>query len=77
MMVVGVICWIDIIGIYLEVVKIFEDGKVMDVLMDFELEYENVGKFLFEEFFLGKLRFEELNWWNGNKSMYEDKRKMC
>lgn len=76
MMVAGATRRTDTTGIHLEVVKTFEDGKVMDALMDLESEYENVGKSLLEEFFPGKLRPEELNWWNGNKSMYEDKRKM-
>lgn len=39
----------------------------MDVLMDVECEYKNVGKFLVGEFFNGSLWLVEEKWWNGDR----------
>lgn len=62
-------------GIHLKKVEIIQRQKVMDALMDLENAYETVGRSLLDEFFLGKLRPAEKQWWEGNKDAYDTKRR--
>lgn len=63
-------------GIHLKKIKSFEQSKVMDTLMDLEIEHKGVGRSLLEEFFSGKLRPAEESWWNGSdKKTYDDERR--
>jgi hypothetical protein len=68
----------DELGIHLK--KIHSEGyqskKVMDVLMDIDSAYpgKKIGRSLLEEFFPGKLRPDEEDWWNGKKDAYDKAR---
>ena len=62
-------------GIHLKKVETIEQQKVMDTLMDLENAYETVGKSLLVEFFHGKPRPAETQWWEGTKDAYDTKRK--
>ena len=62
-------------GIRLKKVETIQQQKVMDALMDLETAYETVGKSLLDEFFPGKYRPAETQWWEGNKDAYETKRR--
>jgi hypothetical protein len=54
-------------GIHLENVHREETGKAMDVQVD-------IGRRLCEEFFPGKLKDFEVDWWNGNTKAYDNAR---
>jgi hypothetical protein len=59
-------------GIHLTKVKSIQQVKVMDALMDLELDQKGCGRSLLPEFFNGKLRPEEEKWWDGSdKEKYE------
>ncbi|KAK8076984.1 hypothetical protein PG996_003154 [Apiospora saccharicola] len=47
--------------------------KVMDGIMDFDMTYHR-GIPLMEEFFPGRLKPEEHEWWRGNRKGYDEKR---
>jgi len=62
-------------GIHLDKIESFKQSKVMDALMDSESAYAGVGRVLLEEFFPnGSLRLPERQWWEGNRSAYEEHR---
>lgn len=48
--------------------------KVMDGLMDFEVQYPGLAVPLREEFFPGHLRMSEREWWDGRRKLYDDER---
>ncbi|KAG0648297.1 hypothetical protein D0Z07_5528 [Hyphodiscus hymeniophilus] len=48
--------------------------KVMDGLMDLEVTYPGFGQHLAYEFFPGKLRKQEEEWWLGRRDSYDDER---
>jgi hypothetical protein len=52
-------------------VEIILARKVMDGLMDLEVTYEGFGIALRDEFFPGKLRDKEVEWWNGKTEPYD------
>ena len=62
-------------GIHLKMVERIQQQKVMDALMDLENAYEKVGRSLLDEFFPGKFREAETQWWEGNKEAYDTKRR--
>lgn len=62
-------------GIHLKKVERIQQTKVMDALMDLENAYETVGRSLLEEFFPGKFRQAETQWWEGKKDAYDKKRR--
>lgn len=62
-------------GIHLKMVEKIQQQKVMDALMDLENAYETVGRSLIDEFFHGKLRPAETQWWEANKDAYDKKRR--
>ncbi len=63
-------------GIHLKPIKIIEQRKVMDALMDLESYQKDCGRSLLPEFFNGKLRPAEEKWWDGSdKVQYERARR--
>ena len=58
----------------LKEVEVILARKVMDGLMDLEVTYEGFGEALRDEFFPGKIRKEEIEWWDGNTETYDTKR---
>ncbi|KAF2105389.1 hypothetical protein BDV96DRAFT_608287 [Lophiotrema nucula] len=50
--------------------------KVMDGLMDLDITYAGFGEPLLGEFFPGKLRKNEKEWWAGNRDAYDDEREV-
>lgn len=55
----------------LQLVEVIITRKVMDGLMDLDVEYEGFGYALLKEFFPGKLRAKEDEWWAGVKDPYD------
>ncbi|KAK7056637.1 hypothetical protein VNI00_002354 [Paramarasmius palmivorus] len=64
-------------GIHLEVVEEFSRRKVMHAIMDLEQAYPSTGRPLLSEFFPNesKLREDEVKWWSGDRTEYDEKRK--
>ena len=58
----------------LRLVEVILTRKVMDGLMDLEIGFEGFGDALLKEFFPGKIRKEETEWWTGNKEPYDVRR---
>lgn len=59
----------------LKPIEIITSKEVMDGLMDFEVSYQG-GESLRDEFFPGKLRESEREWWAGRKDSYNAERKI-
>ncbi|KAK6856540.1 hypothetical protein PG995_006727 [Apiospora arundinis] len=57
----------------LELLETISTVKVMDGLMDLEASY-GYGRHLVSEFFPGPLRPDEMQWWDGNRRAYDDRR---
>ncbi|KAF8221873.1 hypothetical protein L208DRAFT_1426505 [Tricholoma matsutake] len=60
-------------GIHLVPVEKIEGTKVMDALMDLEINHKGVGESLVSEFF-PKLKAIETKWWAGDRTAYDEKR---
>ena len=58
----------------LELAETIITNRVMDGLMDLEFGYPNFGRPLLNEFFPGKIRDDERDWWAGNRKEYDRKR---
>jgi hypothetical protein len=58
----------------LQLVEVITTRKVMDGLMDLDVGYEGFGDALLKEFFPGKLRPKEDEWWSGIKDPYDHDR---
>ncbi|KAK6840014.1 hypothetical protein PG987_005880 [Apiospora arundinis] len=56
-----------------ELLETISTVKVMDGLMDLEASY-GYGRHLVSEFFPGPLRPDEMQWWDGNRRAYDDRR---
>ena len=55
-------------------VEVILTRKVMDGLMDLEVTFKGFGEALVKEFFPGKLKKDETEWWTGNTEPYDTKR---
>ncbi|KAK4452654.1 hypothetical protein QBC34DRAFT_435503 [Podospora aff. communis PSN243] len=60
-------------GLYLVRKDVILTKKVMDGLMDLEAQH-GCGAALLPEFFPGKMKPEEEEWWKGNRDPYDDER---
>jgi hypothetical protein len=58
----------------LELAETIITNRVMDGLMDLEFVSPNFGRTLLNEFFPGKIRDDERDWWAGNRHEYDRKR---
>jgi hypothetical protein len=58
----------------LQLVEVIMTRKVMDGLMDLDVGYEGFGDVLLKEYFPGKLRPKESEWWSGVKGPYDHDR---
>lgn len=58
----------------LKLVDTIITNRVMDGLMDLESVGPNFGHALREEFFPGKIRDDERDWWAGNRKEYDKRR---
>ncbi len=58
----------------LRLVEVINAVKVMDGLMDLEVSYPGLAQPLVDEFFPGKLRADEIEWWRGDKAQYDKRR---
>lgn len=64
----------EVRGLHLKLVDTIITSSVMDGLMDLESTIIGAGDVLRHEFFPGKLRQEETEWWDGARSKYDLKR---
>jgi hypothetical protein len=58
-------------NLHLKKLEVILARKVMDGLMDLETTYEGFGEALRREFFPGKLREDEIEWWSGRTESYD------
>lgn len=55
-------------------VDVIRANKIMDGLMDYEVRYPGRAEPLRDEFFPGRLRKAEIEWWAGNREPYDRER---